>query len=51
MTVKEWLAQIDKRLIKLEINLENHLNHHRRVITPMVLAALILLIGLYIKRG
>jgi len=50
MKIKEWMESIDKKLMKLEINFENHLNHHRRVLTPMVIAILILLIGIYIRR-
>lgn len=50
MTVKEILEEIDKKLLKLEINFENHLAHHKRVIFPFIIAIVVLLVSLHFRR-
>lgn len=49
MTVKEMLEKIDKEVMKLEINFDNHLAHHKRVIFPFIVAIIVLLVSLHFR--
>ena len=49
--LKEILDSIDRRLLKLEVHFENHIKHHRHVIVPFLIAAIILLLALHIRGG
>lgn len=45
------LEDIRARLIRIEEKMTNHLWHHSRVLTPMLIGVILLIIGLYLKRG